>query len=132
MCVEFSVAVGLNLVSSVQLECRLEDCEKAQESCSGASDDRLSEGDTNPNKVSEDIVRCFSSIFVRISSLKEKAIDSHGNGEGEFWDPYSTHLEFRKSDIGPYKHLYAIDANSVDLNRTTNALFLIHRLKYVP
>ncbi|KAL5819565.1 hypothetical protein ACOSQ4_023407 [Xanthoceras sorbifolium] len=116
----------------LQLECRLEDRERAQENCSASSDDRLSEADSTPNKVSEDIVRCLSRIFARISTLKDKVVDSHGSsGEGEFWDPYGTRSEFRKSDIGPYKHLCAIEANSVDLNRTTNALFLIHRLKFL-
>ncbi|KAK3222576.1 hypothetical protein Dsin_009601 [Dipteronia sinensis] len=111
----------------LQLECRLlEDREKAQESCSGSSEDRLLllEAESTPNKVSEDIARCLSSIFVRISTLKDK-------GEGEFWDPYGTRSESRTNDVGPYKHLCAIEASSVDLNRTTNALFLIHRLKFL-
>lgn len=118
--------------SIVQLEYRLEGQEKAEESCSGSSNDRLLDADITPNKVSEDTVRCLSSIFVRISTLKEKVVDSHGSyGENQFWDPYGTRSELRDIDIGPYKHHCAIEASSVDLNRTTNALFLIHRLKYV-
>ncbi|KAJ4714920.1 Protein of unknown function, DUF547 [Melia azedarach] len=115
-----------------KLEYRLEAQEKAEESCSGSSSDRLLEADSRPNKVSEDIVRCLSSIFVRISTLKDKAVDSHGSGgESQFWDPYEICSEFRNTDIGPYKRLCAIEASSVDLNRTTNALFLIHRLKFL-
>lgn len=118
--------------SIVQLEYRLEDQEKAEESCSGSSNDRLLDADSTPNKVSEDTVRCLSSIFVRISTLKDKVVYSHGSyGENQFWDPYGTRSELRDIDIGPYKHHCAIEASSVDLNRTTNALFLIHRLKYV-
>lgn len=130
--IKFSATFMIILVSIVQLEYRLEAQEKAEESCSGSSSDRLLEADSRPNKVSEDIVRCLSSIFVRISTLKDKAVDSHGSGgESQFWDPYEICSEFRNTDIGPYKRLCAIEASSVDLNRTTNALFLIHRLKYV-
>ncbi|KAJ0040020.1 hypothetical protein Pint_28097 [Pistacia integerrima] len=115
----------------LQLECRLEDQEKAQESCSGSSGDRLSEVDSSPNKLSEDILRCLCSIFVRISTLKDKAVDSRESSEGSNWDPYGTHSEVSHGDIGPYTNLCAIEASSLDLNRTSNALFLIHRLKFL-
>ncbi|KDO79292.1 hypothetical protein CISIN_1g008059mg [Citrus sinensis] len=116
----------------LQLEYRLEGQEKAEESCSGSPNDRLLDADSTPNKVSEDTVRCLSSIFVRISTLKDKVVDSHGSyGENQFWDPYGTRSELWNIDIGPYKHHCAIEASSVDLNRTTNALFLIHRLKFL-
>jgi hypothetical protein len=122
----------------VQLEGRLVDQEKAQESSSGSSDDSVLGADSSPNKVSEDIVKCLSSIFLRISTVKDKvgelgasqSVDSHAsNRETEFRDPYDICSEFKNRDIGPYKHLYEIEASSIDLNRTTSALFLIHRLK---
>nr|XP_023875256.1 uncharacterized protein LOC111987747 isoform X2 [Quercus suber]POE82600.1 hypothetical protein CFP56_46449 [Quercus suber] len=123
-----------------QLESRLVDQEKAQESSSGSSDDSLLEADSNPNKVSENIVKCLSSIFMRISTVKDKVVHSGtsqsatshaSNRETEFGDPYDICSEFRTRDIGPYKHLYAIEASSIDLNRKTNALFLIQRLKFL-
>lgn len=121
----------LILLSFPQLECQLTDQEKAQESCFGSSDGKA-EVDSNPNKVSEDMVRCLCSIFVRISTNKDKFAESQqGNEENEIWDPYGTRSEFKNSDIGAYKNLLAIEVSSVDLNRTTNALFLIQRLKYV-
>ncbi|CAB4317829.1 unnamed protein product [Prunus armeniaca] len=39
----------------LELECRLVDQERAHESSSGSSDDKVSEADNTPNKVSEDI-----------------------------------------------------------------------------
>lgn len=62
---------------------------------------------------------------------RSASVSPESNGETEFWDPYDISSEFRTRDVGPYKQLCAIEASSIDLNRTTNALFLIHRLKYV-
>lgn len=121
-----------------QIESRLVDQERAQENSSCSSDDRILEADSTPNKVSEDILKCLSSIFVRMSTLKDKVVESGtsqtlasraSNRKAEFRDPYDTCSEFRNRDVGPYKHLCSIEASSVDFNRTTNALFLIHRLK---
>ncbi|XP_059459299.1 uncharacterized protein LOC132188780 [Corylus avellana] len=121
-----------------QIESRLVDQERAQENSSCSSDERILEADSTPNKVSEDILKCLSSIFVRMSTLKDKVVESGtfqtlashaSNRETEFRDPYDTCSEIRNRDIGPYKHLCSIEATSVDLNRTTNALFLIQRLK---
>ncbi|KAG2719849.1 hypothetical protein I3760_02G010300 [Carya illinoinensis] len=112
--------------------------ERAQESSSGSSDERVLAADSHPNKVSEDMVKCLSSIFMRMSALKDKVVESgtfravasHGNNrETQFRDAYEICSEYRERDIGPYKHLCAIEASSIDLNRATNALFLIHRLK---
>ncbi|XP_018850501.2 uncharacterized protein LOC109013035 isoform X2 [Juglans regia] len=120
-----------------KLESRLVE-ERAEESSSGSSGDRVLEADSTPNKVSEDIVKCLSGIFARMSTLKDKvaelgafqSVASHAsNRETEFRDPYDICPEYRNRDIGPYKHLCSIEASSIDLNRTTNALFLIHRLK---
>ena len=124
--------------SVLQIESRLVDQERAQENSSCSSDERILEADSTPNKVSEDILKCLSSIFVRMSALKDKVVESRtsqtlashaSSRETEFGDPYDTCSEFRNRDIGPYKHLCSIEATSVDLNRTTNALFLIQRLK---
>ncbi|WJZ91567.1 hypothetical protein VitviT2T_010628 [Vitis vinifera] len=125
----------------LQLECRLVDQERAQESSCASLDERVSEADSGPNKISEDIVKCLSSIFLRMSTLREKVVESdatppplafasnESNGEAESLDPYGICLEFGARNVGPYKHLCDIQAGSVDLNRKTNALFLIHRLK---
>ncbi|RXH75306.1 hypothetical protein DVH24_030027 [Malus domestica] len=128
-------------VLKLELECRLVDQERAHESSSSSSDDRVPDADITPNKVSEDIVKCLSSIFVRMSSLKDKGeevqssrstLSAHAaNGEMGFQDPYGICLEFRNIDVGPYKHLHSIDIGSVDINRTTSALILMHRLKFL-
>ncbi|THG20721.1 hypothetical protein TEA_005828 [Camellia sinensis var. sinensis] len=119
----------------------LVDCEQAQESSSGSSDGGVLEADSNPpNKISEDVLKCLSSIFLRLSTLKHKAVESksipssvvlsnENNQETKIWDPYGICLEFRNREIGPYKHLCSIEAGLIDLNRKTNASFLIHRLK---
>jgi len=95
-----------------------------------------------PNTISENIVKCLSSILMRMSAvknpgsacdiphlwdLKPKMCDE----ETVFGDPYGICLEFGKRDIGPYKQLCAIDAKSFNPKRTANTLFLLHRLKYV-
>ena len=60
------------------------------------------------------------------------SLASHESGENtEQQDPYGISSEFGKRDIGPYKHLFSIEASSINLNRTSNSLFLVHRLKYV-
>ncbi|KAL9233843.1 hypothetical protein vseg_008787 [Gypsophila vaccaria] len=88
-------------------------------------------GDSEPNKVSEDILKCLCSIFVRMSSTDEKRIqtsfDSHEDMDPQ--DPYGTATEFKERDIGVYKRLSIVDAISIDLKRKRNALFLLHKLK---
>ncbi|XP_040371100.1 uncharacterized protein LOC112184889 isoform X2 [Rosa chinensis] len=116
--------------SKLELECRLVDQEKAHESSSASSDDRTMETDNTPNKVSEEIVKCLSSIFVRMSTLKDK-VEELENGETGFRDPYEIGLESRKIDVSPYQHLCSIGIGSIDLNRTASALMLIHRLKFL-
>ena len=125
-----------------QLECRLEDQKRAQEISSACIDDRKSEDNIRPNKVTEDIVKCLSSIFLRMSTLKDKAVELGnfssraafsspvGDGGKEIQDPYGIiSAEFKIRDTDPYKHLYTIEASSIDLNRTPNALLLLQRLK---
>ncbi|KAK7351665.1 hypothetical protein VNO77_11267 [Canavalia gladiata] len=101
--------------------------------------------DESPNILSENILKCLSSILPRMSTAKN--LDSAGDNmpplrppksksfiegsEGtEFWDPYGICLEFgKREDIGPYKQLRAIEAKSFDPKRTAKSLFLLHRLK---
>ncbi|XP_068482525.1 uncharacterized protein [Phaseolus vulgaris] len=98
-------------------------------------------GGESPNIISENILKCLSSILLRMSTAKN--LDSAGNVphswtpksnkncvEGsDFWDPYGICLEFGKRDIGPYKQLRAVEAKSFDPKRTAKSLFLLHRLK---
>jgi len=100
-------------------------------------------GGESPNIISENILKCLSSILLRMSTAKN--LDSAGNVphswtpksdkncvEGsEFLDPYGICLEFGKRDIGPYKQLRAVEAKSFDPKRTAKSLILLHRLKYV-
>ncbi|XP_022977902.1 uncharacterized protein LOC111478055 [Cucurbita maxima] len=113
-----------------QLEFRLER-ERAKDNSSSLCDDI--EASSSPNKISEDIVKCLSSIFIRLSSSKDKALDSSdahtSNGPAELQDPYDVGSDFKPRDIGSYRHLCPIEASSVNFNRSTNAVFVIHRLK---
>ncbi|XP_058722245.1 uncharacterized protein LOC131594171 [Vicia villosa] len=95
----------------------------------------------SPNVISENILKCLSSILSRMSSLKNSGFTGDISSplwtrkprncveRTEFWDPYGICLDFGKRDIGPYKHLCAIDAKSFNAKRTANTLFLLHRLK---
>lgn len=123
-----------------QLDWRLADHERAQSS-SSSSDDKVSEVDITPNRVSEDIVKCLSSIFVRIGTSKDKigeaktpsrsasAFNQFGKEKDQFCDPYSICSESKTREVGPYKRLCEVKASTVDMNRASNAVFLIHRLK---
>ncbi|KAH7847360.1 hypothetical protein Vadar_025231 [Vaccinium darrowii] len=102
--------------------------------------DQRSSGDENPNKISEDIVRCLSSILLRLSSSKDRAtsdtlpslsvLNSGGILEATgFKDLYGIGSVFGRRDIGPYKHLLAVEALSINPTRKTNSAFLIRRLK---
>lgn len=124
----------------VQLDWRLADQERAQIS-SSSSDERVLEVDSTPNRVSEDIVKCLCSIFVRIGTSKDKfvepktpsrstlAFNQCSKEKYELCDPYGINSECKTRDVGPYKNLCEVKASTVDLNRTTNAVFLISRLK---
>ncbi|GMJ07984.1 hypothetical protein like AT4G37080 [Hibiscus trionum] len=116
----------------VQLDSRLANQESAHGSPSSSSDDKMSEADFTPNKISEEIVRCLFSILARLSTSKDKVVESRTlPTESEFQDPYGICSDSKSRDIGPYKHLCAIEANTIDLKRSTNALFLIHKLKFL-
>ncbi|KAK7251072.1 hypothetical protein RIF29_33951 [Crotalaria pallida] len=128
----------------LQLDWRLAaDQERAQSSPS-SSDDRVLEADSTPNRVSEDIVKCLCSIFVRIvGTSKDKfgesktpprftsAFNQCSKEKFQLCDPYDIISESKTTDVGPYKNLCEVKASTVDLNRTTNAVFLIHRLKFL-
>ncbi|KAJ8430020.1 hypothetical protein Cgig2_008459 [Carnegiea gigantea] len=98
-------------------------------------------GDSEPNKISEDLLKCLCSIFMRISTKNDKGNQLHNvpyslsvvsrqaENEAEFLDPYGTGTELKDRDIGVYKDLCAVDALSIDLKRKRNALFLFHKLK---
>lgn len=87
----------------------------------------------NPNKVSEDIIKCLCAIYRRMRKSGTKAsIDSlpHENfQEKEFGNPFHLCSEFGNRDTGPYKFSFSVDANSININRTSNCLFLIQRLR---
>ncbi|KAF2541649.1 hypothetical protein F2Q68_00028700 [Brassica cretica] len=101
------------VAAAVQIDDRLEEQDKAQESSvSGSS--------SEANRVSEDLLKCLVSIILRISSSKDTVLD-----------PYRNCLEWRARELGAYKNLCSVDASSIDLGRRTNASFLIHRLKFL-
>ncbi|PWA89560.1 ternary complex factor MIP1, leucine-zipper [Artemisia annua] len=97
----------------------------------------LPSGDDDPNKISESILKCLMTIIVRMSSTRGKSMTETLHSwtsaetlkETEVNDPYGICFEYDKRDIGPYKHLYAIEATSINTNRTTNSVFLIQRLR---
>ena len=49
----------------------------------------------------------------------------------ELQDPYDIWPKVGKRDIGPYKHLCEIDAQSISAERKPNYVFLNRRLRYV-
>lgn len=106
--------------------------ERAHESYPTVTSERVSDAYSRANEVSEEILKCLSTIFLRMSKLKDIAVEFNSrerNRELDFRDPYRICLETGKRDIGPYKDLSAIDTSSIDLNRTTSTFFLLRRLK---
>lgn len=119
------------------MEGRLVDQETA-ESSSSSLHDKVSEVDSTPNRISEDIVKCLCRIFVRVGTFKEKLGESKtplsstsacSKGKDQLCDPYGICSESKMRDIGTYNSLCEIKASNVDLNRTRYVVFLIHRLK---
>ncbi|XP_043713771.1 uncharacterized protein LOC122662253 [Telopea speciosissima] len=125
----------------LQLECNIRDQDRAEDSTPAIPEETISAESSVPNKISEDILNCLLSIYLRMSTPKKRVMEaetlspllapaSHGSSEvTETQDPYDAFLEFGKIDIGPYKHLFVIEASSIDLNPKTNSLFLTRRLK---
>ncbi|CAK9185845.1 unnamed protein product [Ilex paraguariensis] len=123
----------------LQLEGSVIDHESAEGRTQPSRDERLSDDDT-PNKISESTLKCLSSIFLRMSSKKGRSMverlpslatltSSEGFEGTEFKDPYGICSKFRKRDMGPYKHLFAIEGTSINPNQTTISVFLVRRLK---
>ncbi|KAL4281549.1 hypothetical protein GQ457_03G039660 [Hibiscus cannabinus] len=123
----------------LQLECRVRDQGSAEARTLSTSDERPM-ADNGPNKVSEELVKCLSTIFLRMSSIKRKSSaesfpslsmlgSQESRHETKFEDPYGICLDFGRRDIGPYKHFISIEAGSINPNRTSNSLFLLRRLK---
>ncbi|XP_019051764.1 PREDICTED: uncharacterized protein LOC104588908, partial [Nelumbo nucifera] len=123
----------------LQLECGAIEQDTEEQSASVVPEETAPEGESNgPNKISEEILMCLSSIFLRMSRMKNRGTEpdmlssltsNETYEEPEFRDPYGICSEFGKRDIGPYKYLFVIEASSIDPNRRTNSLFLIRRLK---
>ncbi|KAL2504200.1 hypothetical protein Adt_19821 [Abeliophyllum distichum] len=124
----------------LQLECRVMDHESAEERNPIVGREEKSPVDDTPNKISESILKCLMNIFLRMSSKKSKSMaetiasrsaltSCESVSYAEFKDPYGICSKFGKRDIGPYKHLFIIEATSINPNRTTISLFLVQRLK---
>ncbi|KAF2324415.1 hypothetical protein GH714_013796 [Hevea brasiliensis] len=86
----------------LQIECRAVGQGNAEARNVSTADEMLWRGD-NPNKISEDILKCLSSIFLRMSSTKSRrtaenlpflsTLVSQENGEEtEYRDPYGFYL----------------------------------------
>lgn len=102
--------------------------------------DRKPSSDESPNTISENILKCLSNIFFRMNSRKGRttadtlpSLTGYNSCESiekkEFGDPYGICSKFERRDIGPYKHLFAVEASSINPNRTTISVFLVRRLK---
>ncbi|XP_009607739.1 uncharacterized protein [Nicotiana tomentosiformis] len=99
--------------------------------------DRKPSSAESPNTISENILKCLLNIFLRMSSKKSRSttdtlpsLTGYNSCEKkEFGDPYGICSRFERRDIGPYKHLYAVEASSINPNRTTISVFLVRRLK---
>ncbi|XP_062097328.1 uncharacterized protein LOC133803337 isoform X2 [Humulus lupulus] len=127
-------------IHKLHLESRVRDLESAEARTCPTIPEHKSSEDDGPNKISENILKCLSSIFLRMSSVKNRGsaeclptfsnlVSQESNEKTEFRDPYGICSEFGKRDIGKYKQLFSIEAGSINLNRTANSLFLLRRLK---
>ncbi|KAE9458528.1 hypothetical protein C3L33_09573, partial [Rhododendron williamsianum] len=123
----------------MQLEARIIDHEREEAATNAIQGQRL-RGVENPTKISEDILKCLSSIFLRMSPSNNRstwdtlsslsALNSCEDWEGTgFKDPYGICSEFARRDIGPYKQLFAVEALSINPTRKANSVFLVRRLK---
>ncbi|KAL3628256.1 hypothetical protein CASFOL_027302 [Castilleja foliolosa] len=100
--------------------------------------EKISSVEDGPNKISESILKCLMIVFLRMSSNKSRSsvenlptpiVLNFSENLAEFKDPYNICSKFGKRDIGPYKHLFAIEAASINPNQTTISLFLVQRLR---
>lgn len=99
-------------------------------------------GGESPNWISENILNCLMSILSRMSVSSNRLslekfpplvrLSAQESDKGiELQDPYDIWPKVGKRDIGPYKHLCAIDAQSINADRKPNYVFLNRRLRYV-
>ncbi|XP_057516824.1 uncharacterized protein LOC130798016 isoform X3 [Amaranthus tricolor] len=122
-----------------QLDCRTDSQDNADAISSVCQNERAS-GDENPNWISENILNCLMSILSRMSvssnrlstekfpSLVRLSAQESDKGN-ELQDPYDIWPKVGKRDIGPYKHLCEIDAQSISAERKPNYVFLNRRLR---
>ncbi|XP_073157993.1 uncharacterized protein [Henckelia pumila] len=116
-----------------KLESQIVDSRSSEER-NPVTPEEISMVDECPNKISESILKCLMSIFLRMSSNKGRSsTETFPCAESfayvEYKDPYSTCSKFEKRDIGAYKNLLAIESNCINPNRTTVSVFLVQRLK---
>ncbi|KAA0064363.1 DUF547 domain-containing protein/Lzipper-MIP1 domain-containing protein [Cucumis melo var. makuwa] len=122
----------------LNLENRMAYPENAEARQLRAPDDKVS-SDDSPNSISENILKCLSSILLRMSSIKNRGateslhlfsmVTTMQTEETDLPDPYDICSEFGMRDIGPYKNVRTVEACSINTKRTTNSLFLFQRLK---
>uniref|UniRef100_A0A7N0UM35 Ternary complex factor MIP1 leucine-zipper domain-containing protein n=1 Tax=Kalanchoe fedtschenkoi TaxID=63787 RepID=A0A7N0UM35_KALFE len=116
-----------------QVECRLTNHEGAQHS-SSASDEKTLPFESTANKTSEEVLSCLLAIFMRMNTSKQKSSDPKAccpqRSSGVIRvDQYNVSDGSLQTSVGPYAHLRAIDSGSFDISKSTNAKFLIQRLK---
>ncbi|GAB2231688.1 hypothetical protein Droror1_Dr00010700 [Drosera rotundifolia] len=113
--------------------------ESAQESSSCTLENKVIGVDSKPNKISEDLLKCLCSILVRLNTENDQPpqplifsaslVPQKCDSGLEFQDPYGSDVAFKDRDVGPYKHIYTIDAGSIDVKRKRNVMLLLHKLK---
>ncbi|PIN19100.1 hypothetical protein CDL12_08211 [Handroanthus impetiginosus] len=116
---------------SFQLESRGIDHERSEEK-NRIIQEEVSPTDHSSNEVSENLLKCLINIFLRMNSKKSSSSTENSFGSLTFAennDPYNLCFKFGKRDIGPYKHLVAIEAALINPNRTKISVFLVQRLK---
>lgn len=123
-----------NLLGNIiQLENRIKLEHQSSEERNPANQEDPSPRDNNLSKISEDILRCLMNIFISMNSVKSRSkietLPSEKMKYAEFKDPYGVCSKFGKRDIGPYRHLFCIEAPSVKSNQMTKSVFLVQRLK---
>lgn len=97
------------------------------------------DGSSDPNKLSEEILKCLMNIFSQMS-LSEKSEEeqctspsvsgssSASSDSTDSGDPYGI-LDFGKRDIGSYKNFIVVDGSSFNPNLVGDSPLLIRRLK---
>ncbi|XP_011620320.2 uncharacterized protein LOC18421740 isoform X2 [Amborella trichopoda] len=93
----------------------------------------------DPNRISEEILRCLLSIFLKLTRSGSGAQYDDMRfpiskppmecSQVEARDPYGICSEAANRDIGPYKHLNEVITSSIDMSRLPNSSFMMRRLK---